>query len=364
MTPAAFRTARLSSQSILHPRFKTAAEVVAWLGGMQGQDYASVKWSIGLRLSGATDEDVERAVQGRTILRTWPMRGTLHMVAAADVRWLLALTAPKSLAGMARRHRDLELDDALLGRCRELLARGLEGRGPIGRDEIYVLLEQAGVATADQRGYHILWDAAQHGLVCCAGQQGKAQTFALLDDWAPPSQALSLSREEGLAELARRYIRSRGPVTLADYLWWSGLSAAEARAGFEAVKPEFERITLDGQDYWLSAEAASRKAKPSAFALPGFDEYLLGYKDRGAVLAAEHADKVCPGGNGVFAATLVIDGRVVGTWRRAVKRKSVDLSLAPFGELTDADRARFVQAAGRYAAYMGLPARFDGESSG
>lgn len=361
MTPSAFRAARLSSQLISQPRLKTAAEVVGWLGGMQGQDYAAVKWSIGLRLPGATEEDVERAIQSRTILRTWPMRGTLHMVAAADVWWLLALTAPKNIAGMARRHRDLELDDALLGRCRDRLARMLEGGKQLGRDEIYALLERDGITTPGQRGYHMLWDAAQHGLICCAGQQGKTQTFASLDDWAPPSQAAKLSRDEGLAELARRYIRSRGPVTQADYLWWSGLSAAEARAGFEAVKPEFERVTLDGQDYWLSAEAASCRAKPSAFALPGFDEYLLGYKDREMVLPPEHADKVCPGGNGVFAATMVLDGRVVGTWRRAIKRKSVDLSLAPFDPMTDADRSRFIAAAERYAAYMRLPARFDGE---
>lgn len=98
------------------------------------------------------------------------------------------------------------------------------------------------------------------------------------------------------------------------------------------------------------------KQQARAYALPGFDEYLLGYKDRSAVLAAAHADRVCPGGNGMFAPTMVVDGRVVGTWKRAIKKSSVAIEAMPFATLPKTARRAFDEAAARYAAFIGLHA--------
>lgn len=344
---------RLHNQQLARTRCDKPEQVVACLGGMQGQDYAGAKWSIGLRLPMASDADVERAIGERTILRTWPMRGTLHFVAAADVRWILALTSPGNIAGSARRRQNLELDEKTLARCRDVLVKALRGGKQKTRDELYALLQRAGISVDGQRGYHILWNSALHGLICFAAARGKEQTFALLEEWVAPAKGKP--RDEALAELALRYFTSRGPATLQDFIWWSGLSAGEARAGFEAVKSQFAQETVDRRTYCVVPDIALSREPARAFALPGFDEYLLGYKDRSAVLAAAHAQKVCPGGNGVFAPTIVVDGRVVGTWKRSIGKASIAIVPSPFTALNKAGQRAFAEAAERYAAFMGLP---------
>ena len=349
-------TNRLHNQQISQSRFHTPEQVLAWMGGMQGQDYHGAKWSIGLRLPDATDADVERAITERRIVRTWPMRGTLHFVAAADVRWIMALTSPGNIAGSLRRRRNLELDDKTLARSREIFFKALHGGKQKTRDEMHAALENAGISTSGQRGYHILWNAALHGLICFAAPAGREQTFALLDEWV--AAAPDKTRDEALAGLALRYFTSRGPATLQDFIWWSGLNAGDARAGFEAIRSQLVQETLNKQAYWLPPDIAVPKEQASSFVLPGFDEYLLGYKNRSAVLDAKHAEKVCPGGNGVFAATLVINGRVLGTWKRTVRKSAIEISATPFVTLTKVERSAFTDAAERYAAFMGLPAVF------
>jgi hypothetical protein len=344
---------RLHNQHISRSEFKAPEQVVAWMGGMQGQDFPGAKWSVGLRLPQATDADINRAIDRGKIIRTWPMRGTLHIVAAADVRWILSLTSPGNITGSLRRRQALELDDKTLSRCREVFAKTLQGGKQKSRDEMYAVLENAGISTAGQRGYHILWNAALHGLICFAATTNKEQTFALLDEWVAPAKAKP--RDEALAELALRYFTSHGPVTLPDFIWWSGLSAGEARAGFEAIKSNLVQETVSKQTYWMPPDISLPNNQASSFVLPGFDEYLLGYKDRSAVLDSAHADKVCPGGNGMFASTIVINGRVAGTWKRAIKKSSVEIIANPFATLKKTERLAFDAAAERYAAFMSLP---------
>ncbi len=344
---------RLHNQQIAQTRFKTPEQVVAWMGGMQGQDFPGAKWSVGLRLPKAVDADINRALDEGRIIRTWPMRGTLHFVAATDARWILSLTSPRNIAGSLRRRKALELDDKTLARCREVFARTLQGGKQKSRDEMYAALEKEGVSTEGQRGYHILWNSALHGLICFAATTGKEQTFALLDEWITPAR--EKTRDEALAELALRYFTSRGPATLQDFLWWSGLSAGEARTGFESIRSNLIQETANKETYWMSP-GVTEPGELCAFALPGFDEYLLGYKDRSAVLDAAHADKICPGGNGMFASTIVINGRVAGTWKRTIKKSSIDIVATPFAPLKKAERRAFDEAAGRYASFMSLPA--------
>lgn len=171
---------RLYNQQIAQTCFDEPEQVVAWLGGIQGQDYPGAKWSIGLRLAQVSDVGVARAIDDGKILRTWPMRGTLHFVAAADVRWILMLTSPKNIAGSANRRANLGLDDKALARCREIFIKILQGGKQKSRDEMYAALENAGIATQGQRGYHVLWNSALHGLICFAATTDKEQTFALL----------------------------------------------------------------------------------------------------------------------------------------------------------------------------------------
>jgi Winged helix DNA-binding domain len=346
-------TLRLHNQHISRAGFKSPEQIVAWMGGMQGQDFPGVKWSIGLRLPNTTEADIHRALDDGEIIRTWPMRGTLHIVAARDVRWILTLTSPGNIAGSRRRREALELDDKTLARCRDVFTRTLQGGKQKSREEMYAALESDGISTSGQRGYHILWNSALCGLICFDATTNKEQTFALLDEWVAPTK--EKTHDEALAELALRYFTSHGPATLQDFIWWSGLSASEARCGFEAIKSNLFQETLNKVVYWMPPDISLPKDQASAFALPGFDEYLLGYKDRNAVLESEHAEKVCPGGNGVFAATIVINGRVVGTWKRVIKKSSMEITALPFTTLKKPERCAFEAASKRYAAFMSLP---------
>jgi hypothetical protein len=344
---------RLHQQMISHQRLDTPEQVVAHLGGMQGQDLPGVKWSIGLRLPKCVQSDVDRAFDDGKIIRTWPMRGTLHVVAASDVRWMLSLTSPKNLSGSQKRRDALELDDTTLTHSHQVCIKTLQGGKQKNRDELYAALEAAGISVEGQRGYHILWNAALHGLICLASTDAKEQNYALLEEWVKPVKAKP--RDEALAELAWRYFSSRGQATIKDFIWWSGLSASEARAGFEHIKSKLVAETVEKTDYWMSPDIALTKAKSSAFALPGFDEYILGYQDRSIVLEPQHAEKICPGNNGMFASTIVIDGQVVGTWKRTVKKNVIAISATPFNKLSKVEMSAFKQAAERYGAFMGLP---------
>ncbi len=343
---------RLWNQQIAHPRFATPGEVVAALGAMQAQDYTGALWAIGLRLPAATQADVEQAIADRTILRTWPLRGTLHFVAAADVRWLLELLGSRAAASRAGRLRQLELDGATLARSGNVIVRALEGGKQWSRSALFAELEAAGIATAGQRGYHILGHFAQHGLICFGVHEGKQPTFVLLEEWAP--QARRLARDEALAELAARYFTSHGPATLQDFVAWSGLTITDARAGI-ALAAQLIQEESGGVAYWMAQTMSAPSPAPEVYLLPGFDEYMLGYRDRSAALDPQHAAKITPGSNGVFQPTVVIDGQVVGVWKRTLKKASVRIDVAPFAAVGEDAVDGIVAAAARYSHFIGQP---------
>ncbi|BCU76832.1 winged helix DNA-binding domain-containing protein [Luteolibacter sp. LG18] len=352
MKAVELRRLRLSAQGIGFPR-QSAGAVVRRLGAMQAQDYLGALLAIGLRVSGATEAFIEQAVRDREIVRTWPMRGTLHFVAPEDVRWMLALLSPRIVAGAATRHRQLELDDAVFRRSRTLLEKALQGGKELTRDAAYGLLEDAGISCNGQRGYHILWKLSQDAVLCGGPREGKQPTFVLLDEWVPESR--TLEPDEALAEIARRYFTSHGPATLADFVWWTGLKVTDAKRGLGLVSPELEKTVADGETYWMSRSlAADAPRKQGVHLLPGFDEFLLGYKDRSAMLAAEHAGRIVPGNNGMFLPMLVVDGEVKGTWKRTLRKKSVAVDFEAFGELPGRVATDARKAAERYAEFLGL----------
>ena len=351
MDIARFRSA---NEGIANPTSAQPGAVASWLGALQAQDYSGALWSIGLRMARGTEHDIEAAIADHTIVRTWPLRGTLHFVAAQDVRWLLALLTPRVIAQAAGRYRQLELDEATFARSKELFAKALQGGKQLTREEMQGLLEQANIATIGQRGYHILARSAQDGVICFGVPRGKQQTFTLLDEWAPPTP--TLARDEALAELARRYFASHGPATVQDLLRWAGLTTAEAKTGLAAAGKGLRHETVEGRVYWLTEDSPNQiDGPPAAHLLPGFDEYLLGYGDRSAVLDPAYAQRICPGGNGVFNPTIVIDGRVAGAWKRTAKKGAVVIELAPFRPLTAAEHHAISAAADRYGEFMGLP---------
>lgn len=347
---------RLHNQRIAGPGFETAGDVVAWHGAVQAQDYLGALWAVGLRMKQAVESEVEQALADRTIVRTWPMRGTLHFVPAEDVRWMLELLTPKVIAGSARRHAELGLDEATFARSREVFARALQGGRQLTRGEMGAALEAAGIATAGQRLYHILWRLGQDGLICFGVRRGKQQTFVLLDEWLPATR--HLARDEALAELARRYMTSHGPATDRDFAWWTGLTLGDARAGLALAGPGLVQQEIDGQTYWRAASemATAEDISTAAWLLPAYDEYTVGYTDRSALLDADGARYV-EAGHSILVPALVIGGQIAGAWRRTITPRAVEIELNPFAPLSHSDAGLVELAALRYGAFLGLPDR-------
>ncbi|NJP35193.1 winged helix DNA-binding domain-containing protein [Micromonospora sp. HSS6-12] len=337
----------------------TVADVVEWFGAMQAQDLASGLWSLGARLPGLRQADVTAALERREALRTWPMRGTIHLVPPRDARWMLELTGVRTLVAAATRRAQLGLTDAEADRAVDVLGSALAGGGRLTRAQCMATLEAAGIGTTGQRGYHLLSYASLRGVTCLAPNVGTEQTFVLLDEWAPEQHRPE--RDEALATLAHRYVRSHGPVTAREFAGWTGLTLTDARRGIAAAGDALAPVRVDGADAVVDPallDAAPRRAD-DLLVLPGFDEYLLGYRDRTLMLDPAHADAIVPGGNGVFQATVVRAGRVVGTWKRTLSRGRLRVVVYPLTTLGTRQRDRIRGALGRYASFLGSDLHVD-----
>jgi hypothetical protein len=343
---------RLTNLLIAPADASSPAAVVEHLGALQAQDYPGALWAIGLRMPHAVQADIEQAVLDKTIVRTWPMRGTLHFVPARDIKWMIELLTPRVISSVRARRQRLEIDDNVLAKAR-VIAEKL-AITPITRANMMAAFEAAGIRTADQRGYHILWELAQTGVLCLGPQQGKEQTFVLLDQWLPDQNAPS--RAEALAILAHRYFQSHGPATERDFAGWAKLSLADARAVIHVVRHEFVSETVAGAEYLMPQPTASAHAS-GVFLLPGFDEYVLGYKDRSAVIHIDHAQKVVPGNNGMFLATIVSNGAIVGTWKKTVRKSSIAVVPSYFEAFSAAETQELQKVAVRYGHFMGTSGR-------
>jgi Winged helix DNA-binding domain len=352
MTGAEIVSGRLHHQLVAGGATHPPATVVRTLGAVQGQDYLASLWAVAVRTPDATERDIEASIARRELVRTWPMRGTLHLVAAADARWMTELMAPKAIRGMAARHRQLGLDEAVFDRARAALTQALHGDRQLTRPAANKVLEAIGIP-ADARRNHIFGYLSQQSVLCIAAREGKQPTFALLEEWAPAAR--SLPRDESLAQLALRYFTGHGPATEQDLMWWSGLTAREVREGIALAASDLEQTMVDGVAHWCGPGAVPPVEKSRVDLLPSFDEYLLGYRDRGAVLDPAHAIGVNPGGNGIFNPIVVIGGRVRGTWRRAIKRDRVEIAATPFATFTQRERRAIAREAERYGAFLGLP---------
>lgn len=343
---------RLHNQQIAAHRFQRPGQLVAWLGALQAQDYPGALWSIGLRLPGTTQTDVENAITTGQIVRTWPIRGTLHFVAAEDVHWMRELLTPRIIARSALRQRQLELNTAVFTRCEKIFLKALRGGRQLTREQMLALLEKARITTTDQRGYHILWRLAQEGLLCFGPHAGKQPTFTLLDEWI--STGPRMDRDAALAELARRYFTSHGPATLQDFIAWSALTTTDARHAIRLAASQLTEEKALDKTYWLSNETSPAPRKSStAYLLPGFDEYLLGYRDRSASVDPRYAGKVYPSANGMFISTVVIDGQVLGTWKRVAKASATLITPTPFTDFSATAKRAVKAAAQCYGQFLG-----------
>lgn len=343
--------ARLVSQGIEGNQFSGPQQVVRRMGAVQAQSYVQSTWALGLRTPSTNLAGVQMSISEGQIVQTWPNRGTLHFVPAEDARWMLELLAPRNLSASAGRRRQLELDEKTLSNAARVLARALQGRRRLTRRAAMALLESAGISPEGQRGYHILWYLAQTGLICLGPLEGKQQTIELLEERVAMSR--ELRGDEALVELAYRYFAGHGPATVRDFATWAGITLTSAREG--AAQAGLIAESYNGTEYLAANEPGRDAGKdgPGIHLLPGFDEYLLGYRDRDAVLDPAHATQVAPGNNGMFKPMIVVDGRIVGTWTSKRRRTSVEIVLEQFVDATDlASRVR--PKAERYASFLGL----------
>jgi hypothetical protein len=286
------------------------------------------------------------------------MRPTWHFVSPTAIRWLLALTAPYINATNAYYYRQQALDDATLMRSNDVLAKALQGGKQLTRPELVSVLQQAGIASDNLlRFTYIVMHAELDGIICSGARRGKQFTYALLDERAP--QATILERDEALAELARRYFTSHGPATMQDFAWWSGLPVADARMGLAMVGSQLTHEVVDDQTYWFSPSTLStppaKELAQAAYLLPNFDEYTVGYTDRSAVFDMSLAHKLDARSNSLLSYIMVLNGQVVGTWKRTIQKNAVIITPNLFTPLNWDETRAFAATANRFGAFLDLP---------
>ena len=351
MTRSRIVNLRLRNQRLVNSSFHKPTDVLKWLGAVQAQDFYGAKWALGLRLRDATDELIEKAFSDGEIIRTHVMRPTWHFVAASDIRWLLKLTAPRVNMTARNYYRKFELDDGVFKRINRALERALRGGRQLTRQEVRTAINKAGIPCDDLlRFTFILLRAELDALICSGARRGKQFTYALFDERVPDTK--TLSKDEALAELARRYFTSRGPATLRDFVWWSGLSTTDARTGLALIQGSLSKERIDSEDYWFSPSSSSvAPVRNIAHLLPSFDEYFVAYKDRRAAIDPE-SNQSASQSSAVLNSPVIVDGMCVGHWKRNVVKGDIAIDLSLVSAIKKSDKPALASAIERHKRFF------------
>jgi len=355
--PDPFIARRMRAQRLSAPMAADPAAVVAWFGAVQAQEYGPAKWGLAQRAPGLTDAQLDRALADGTIIRTHGPRPTWHFIAPADIRWVLTAVAPRVQLRSRTMYRTYEIDAALMTRARRVVEKALAGGRFLTRVAVGKALAAKGIEASGIRLGLIMFVLELDQVVCSGPRQGKQFTYALFDERV--LGATVLPPDEARTALAARYVASHGPVTVNDFVWWSGLTVGEARHAFDSVSPALRTEQLDGHTYWSAPNEpkAARRAVPPVHLLPIYDEYFIAYRDRRPT-AALLPPSAPPDPMDSFANLLCVDGRFGGFWRRTVGSRAVAVQLLPYRPLGREHLAAAEEAAGRYAAFVGLPLEF------
>jgi hypothetical protein len=350
---------RLANQLLGTRKLEKASEIVELLGAVQAQDYSAAKWGLAQRSHGLTDAQIEKQITDGAILRTHVLRPTWHFVGPADIRWMLALTAPRVRAAMASYDRKLELDAAVLRKSNTLLTKALRDGKQLTRTELSNALTKGGVRSdGTQRLAHLMMHAELDGLVCNGARRGNQFTYALLDERVPPAK--EISRDESLHALATRYFATRGPATEDDFAWWSGLTKGDARRAALSAESSLEQAVVGGRRYWYRLNATAAKPKSLlARLLPNYDEFFIGLKDRTAIQTKLGTEKVQTGISYLRGHIATISGQVVGGWERTFKGASVVVTVRPLMRLSRVERDAISREAMKFAKFLQLPGRIE-----
>lgn len=344
---------RLLNQQLIQTNIKTADQMVSWFGAIQGQEYAQTKWSLGLRLPFLNDVGIEKDFTDGKILRTHLLRPTWHFVSAKDMRWLLKLTAPRVKAANAFMYRKLELESALFNRCNDIIIEALRGKKQLTRDALNNKFKENKIKADGHRLSYIMMQAELDGIICSGARQGSQFTYALLEDRVP--KVKSKDPDEALAELTKRYFTSRAPATVKDFSTWSGLTLTDCRKGVDIVRSLFNKEMIEKQEYFFFSNNLQNKKKFEKFhMLPVYDEFIMGYKDRSAIMlsknkssSAFHYDNM-----------ILFEGQIVGTWKRKITAKSIHLDYIFFERPNKKQFSNFEKSITRFEKFNNLKVNY------
>jgi hypothetical protein len=349
MTLSNIANLRVANQQLVDATAKNAADLVAYLGAVQGQEYALTKWGLGLRVPGSTDEQIETLLTKGKILRTHLLRPTWHFVAAKDIRWMLQLTAPRVHAANAYMYRQSELDATTFKKCHKLMAAALAGKNFLTRDELNEIFQQNKIKASGHRLSYIMMHAELEGLICSGPRNGNQFTYALIDEFVSPSK--EISGDDALIELTKRYFRSRGPATAKDFATWSGLTAADCKKGIAELGKKLTTATVEKETYYFFDDRAPAPSSGLQL-LPVYDEMIMGYKNRDAyfgVARTLNGQPFFP-----FDSMLLWDGQIVGTWKREVKGRAVNFNFQFFFKPTKAQQLALEESTQRFVEFFDL----------
>lgn len=319
---------RLINQQIASTKFKKPEQIVQHMLAMQAQEYGFAKWAIGLRLPGSTDNSIENAFNEGKILRTHLLRPTWHFVHPEDIRWLLALSKPRVNAALASYNRKLELNDKIFKQSNELLIKLLKGGKFLTREKIRDTFKTAKINTDETRLAHLLFNAELEGLICSGPRDGKQFTYGLLEERVAPFK--QLSHEEAIEQITIRYFSTRGPATIHDFAWWSGLSMKDVREGLSMHSSSLKKVKVEDKEYFFSSQNIKMKHDAqTSFLMPDYDEYGISYKDR-SILFAKHHSRQKQKSNPIFNHMVIIDGIIAGTWERIINNNKIKIMIRTY----------------------------------
>jgi hypothetical protein len=350
MTTFDIAAIRLRNQQLINPKFKSVKSLVSHFGAIQAQDYQMSKWAVGCRLPGAIDNAIEKAIDDGEIIRTHVLRPTWHLTTAEDIGWMLELTSGNILRQFNSMNKKIGLDDKVFSKSTDIIVKSLLGDQHLTRDELVEILNHHGIKTNEYRGLHILAYAELHGVICSGKRKGKHHSYALFDERVKKSK--SRTKEEALAELGNRYFTSHGPATQKDFYWWSGLSVADSKLAIELNKKNLTATQHEGQTYYWKDSGVVEMTE-HVLLLPAFDEYLIAYKERSASIDTEHMPHAFTV-NGIFKPLIVVNGQVVGIWKRTIKKDTVIIEPTFLQKVSKATERKVAEAADRFGSFLGM----------
>ena len=351
---------RRRNQRLMGGRFESAVEAVGWLGAVQSQDYPLAKWSLGLRVRTLVDPDVDALLASASILRTHVLRPTWHFILPADLRWMMALTGPRIMRkgqppGVAWPA------PATVMRGVDAMGRALAGGNRLSRAQLAKLVVAQGIVATEMDTIPMFMTAELELVMVSGGLVGKVQTYALVDEVVPPGAAFE--GDWALAELTRRYFTSHGPATVGDFVWWSGLTVADTRRGLAtnaANGGALEALDVDGTDYWWAGDTTSPAepddSSPTAHYLQAYDEYIVAYRSPRTVVNIDGLAHPSVLQRPPLTHVLILDGQVVGFWRRDLAKNRILLETSLLTQLTTEQKRALAAAADRFGRFVGLPA--------